>query len=242
MKFVDIKNDVAFRKIFGNQKKSVVLISFLNAVLGLEESNRIVKVTIIDPYLLPRLKGEKSSIIDVRATDQKGRRFIIEMQVANKKGFKQRAQFYTAKDYSMQIEIGDDYPKLKPTYLIGILNFGIGFGKNYLAKHYNIEEETGINVLDDIQYRFIQLPKLKKKRDELVNMIDKWTYFIKHAGKLEVIPSGMEDEGLITAYREAEKYSWKKEELLAYDLAFVREQDEKGSIEFAREEGREEVI
>ena len=31
MKFVDIKNDVAFRKIFGNENRKEVLVSFLNS-------------------------------------------------------------------------------------------------------------------------------------------------------------------------------------------------------------------
>ncbi len=235
MKFADIKNDIAFRKIFGNQKKSIVLISFLNAVLDLEEGNRITKVTIIDPYLLPRIMGEKTSIIDVRATDQKSRQFIVEMQVADKKGFEKRVQFYTARDYSMQIQSGDAYPKLKPTYFVGILNFNIGFGKNYIAKHYSIEEETGKSVLDDIQHRFIQLTKFKKTKNQLTNLIDKWTYFIKNAGQLDVIPDDIEDEGLITAYKQADKYTWKKDDLIAYDNAAMREQDEKGRLELAEE-------
>jgi predicted transposase/invertase (TIGR01784 family) len=242
MKFVDIKNDVAFRKIFGNQKKSVCLISFLNAVLRLEGNNRITKVSIINPYLLPRIAGEKASIIDVRATDQKNRQFVVEMQVADKKGFESRVQYYTARDYSMQIDKGEDYPKLKPTFFIGILNFGIGFGKQYLAKHFNVEEETGECVLDDIQYRFIQLTKFKKKKNELVDMVDKWTYFIKHAEKLEVIPDDIEDEGLITAYHEADKHSWKKEELIAYDNASIREQDERGREEKARDDKERDMI
>jgi predicted transposase/invertase (TIGR01784 family) len=242
MKFADVKNDVAFRKIFGNQKKSIVLISFLNAVLDLEGSNRIVKVTIIDPYILPRLLGEKASILDVRATDQRGRHFIVEMQVADKKGFEKRVQFYTSRDYSMQIDRGEDYPKLKPTYFIGILNFGIGFGKNYLAKHYNIEEETGKCVLSDIQHRFIQLTKFNKKRHELETLVDKWTFFIKNAEKLDLIPEDIEDEGLKTAYQEADRHTWKKEELIAYENASMREQDQKGEIEFAKEEKEIEMI
>ncbi len=240
MKFADVKNDIAFRKIFGNQKKSIVLISFLNAVLDLEGQNRIAKITILNPYLLPRIIGEKSSIIDVRATDHRGRQFIVEMQVADKKGFEKRVQFYTSRDYSMQIEKGEDYPKLKPTYFVGILNFGIGLGKNYLSKHYNIEEETGICVLDDIQHRFIQLTKFKKKRDELASLVDKWTFFIKNAENLAIIPEDVDDEGLKTAYQEADKHTWRKEELIAYDNASMREQDERGREELAKERGREE--
>ncbi len=242
MKFADVKNDIAFRKIFGNQKKSIVLISFLNAVLDLEEGNRITKVTIIDPYLLPRIMGEKTSVIDVRATDQRNRRFIVEMQVSDKKGFDKRVQFYTSRDYSMQIDKGEDYPKLKPTYFVGILNFGIGFGKDYLAKHYSIEEETGKCVLGDIQHRFIQLPKFKKKRHELTTLIDKWTFFIKHAKKLAVIPNDILDEGLKTAYQEADKHLWKKEELIAYENANVRDQDQKGEIQFARDQKEVEMV
>ncbi len=71
-------------------------------------------------------------------------------------------------------------------------------------------------------------------------MVDKWTYFIKYAQKLEVIPDDIEDEGLITAYKEADKHSWKKEDLIAYDNASMREQDERGREQKAREEGGNE--
>ncbi|MBF0317722.1 MAG: PD-(D/E)XK nuclease family transposase, partial [Nitrospirae bacterium] len=35
MRFVDVKSDIAFRRIFGNEARKGILISFLNAVLGL---------------------------------------------------------------------------------------------------------------------------------------------------------------------------------------------------------------
>ena len=41
MKFVDIKNDIAFRKIFGNENKKIILISFLNAVKKLRDRDVI---------------------------------------------------------------------------------------------------------------------------------------------------------------------------------------------------------
>lgn len=47
MKFVDIKNDIAFRKIFGNENRKEVLISFLNAVLLLEAEKKIIAVDIL---------------------------------------------------------------------------------------------------------------------------------------------------------------------------------------------------
>ncbi|MFN7832923.1 MAG: transposase, partial [Bacteroidota bacterium] len=33
MQFADVKNDIAFRKIFGNEQNTAPLISFLNASL-----------------------------------------------------------------------------------------------------------------------------------------------------------------------------------------------------------------
>ncbi len=52
MKFVNAKNDIAFREIFGNEKKKIILISFLNAVLDLEGQNRVRDVTLLNPFQL----------------------------------------------------------------------------------------------------------------------------------------------------------------------------------------------
>ena len=56
MKFVDIKNDIAFRKIFGNENKKEILISFLNAVLKLENLDRIKSLSLLNPFQLPKIK------------------------------------------------------------------------------------------------------------------------------------------------------------------------------------------
>ncbi len=242
MRFADIRNDIAFRKIFGNEKKTISLVSFLNAALKLEGSKRVVSAKVMDANLFPRIAGEKASVIDVSATDQRGRKFIVEMQVADKDGFDKRVQYYTSRDYSMQIEQGDDYIKLNPTYFIGILDFKFGINPNYRSKHITIDEETGEHLLIDIQFCFIQLPKFKKKISELKTPIDKWTYFIKNAKKLEVIPDNIDDDGLKEAYVDAEKHKWTKAELIAYDNAFMRLQDSIGELSHAKKEGKEEGL
>ncbi len=239
MRFADIKNDVAFRKIFGNKKKTICLISFLNAVLGLEGNSRVVKVSLIDPFLVPRIKGEKASIIDVRATDMRGRQFIVEMQVADKKGFGKRVQYYVAKDYSLQLLAGDDYQLLNPTYFIGILNFPFGTNPAYYTKHLTTDQETGEHLLADMQYAFIQLTKFKKKENELVTMVDKWTYFLKNARKLKLMPNNIDDEGLKEAYEEAEMFNWSKEMLMSYTVAGMREHDAQNELEKAKDDGIE---
>jgi predicted transposase/invertase (TIGR01784 family) len=239
MRFVDVTNDIAFRRIFGNENKTKILISFLNAILKFEGGEKIVEVKIVNPYQLPRIAGEKASIIDVRAKDERGRQFVVEMQVASAKGFSKRIQYYAARDYSMQIDSGDKYHLLKPTFLIGILDFEHFTTKKYLSNHSTLDEETYENELDDIKYTFIELPKFKLRVDELKTLVEKWVFFIKEAENLDVIPENTDDEGLIEAYKDADKHSWKKEELVAYDNAFIAEQDERGRLELAEERGIE---
>ena len=48
-----------------------------------------------------------------------------------------------------------------------------------------------------------------------------------------MVPANVDDEGLKAGYQDANKYAWTKEELIAYDYAAMREQDERGKIELA---------
>ena len=100
MNFADPKNDVAFRKIFGNENKKVILISFLNSVLDLKNGYKIVDLTFKDSYQLPKISSLKSSIIDVKVKDQKKNSYIVEMQVSETDGFDKRVQYYVSKEYT----------------------------------------------------------------------------------------------------------------------------------------------
>ena len=80
MKFADPKNDIAFRKIFGDENKKQILISFLNNLLNFAGTNKeIIDITITDPYQVPRLKDLKQSILDIKALDKRNIHYIIEM-------------------------------------------------------------------------------------------------------------------------------------------------------------------
>jgi len=96
MKFVDITNDIAFRKIFGNDSKKKTLVSFLNAVIHLPKNEKIIDVEITNPYQLGKLSDEKSTIVDVKAKDEKGNIFIVEMQIADFDFFHKRILYYTS--------------------------------------------------------------------------------------------------------------------------------------------------
>lgn len=230
MKFVDIKNDIAFRKIFGNENKKIILISFLNAVMKLKDKDRIADVEILNPYQLPIIKNLKASIIDVKARDQKGKTFIIEMQVAEPDGLDKRLLYYASKEYAQQIESGEYYTKLNPVIFIGIFDFKFTEGERYLSNHAVCDVEDGQRVIRDMDFYFIELPKFNKPISGLKEITDKWIFFIKEAENLEVMPENVDDAGLKAAYIDANKHNWTKEELEAYDYAAMREQDERGKM------------
>jgi predicted transposase/invertase (TIGR01784 family) len=240
MKFVDVKNDIAFRKIFGNENRKESLISFLNAVLDFHGEQRIIKVSIENPYQLPKLKGGKVTIIDVKATDQAGRTYIIEMQVGDLDGFEKRVLFYSSKSYTDQIKRADFYRKLRPVIFIGVLDFVHTENKNYISRSQVRDIETGEQTIKDMEFNFIELPKFNKELKDLKTLTEKWVYFIKNAESLEVVPDGINDEGLISAYEEANIQAWTQEELNAYDYAFMREEDDRAKLDKAEQKGREE--
>lgn len=226
MQFADIKNDIAFRKIFGNETKTEILISFLNAVLKLGGTKQISWVKILNPYQLARLAGSKSTILDVRARDNAGNSYIVEMQVTDKKGLDKRITFYSARGYSSQLDASENYYKLKPVIFIGILNFEYMQSPNYLSRHLILDAETQEHKLKDLEFNFIELPKFRKTEKELETLVEKWVFFIKNAANLTIVPASVNDEGLKSAYQEADRHTWTKEELEEYEYAIMRETDE----------------
>ena len=242
LKFADVKNDIAFRKIFGNENRKESLISFLNAVLDFQGDQRIKEVAILNPYQLPKLKGGKVTIIDVKATDQRGRTYIVEMQVGDLDGFEKRVLFYSSKSYSDQIKRADFYRKLRPVIFIGILDFEHTENKNYISRSQIRDVETGEQTIKDMEFTFVELPKFNKELHELKTLTEKWVYFIKNAENLEVVPDNINDEGLKSAYEEANVQTWTQEELDAYEYAFMREEDEKARLDKAEMKGKIELV
>ena len=112
-------NDFAYKKIFGSPENKLILISLLNAILNL--SNPIIDVTIVNPYNLQDFKDDKLSILDIKAVDQDGAIYDIEMQLSIFSGLIKRIVFYGCEIFAGQLKAGDDYSKLKPVYSICLL-------------------------------------------------------------------------------------------------------------------------
>ena len=238
MKFVDMKNDIAFKKVFGNSDKKNILISFLNAVLDFKDEKMIKDVDILNSYQLPKIKELKETILDIRATNQNNEKFIVEMQRKDLGDFDKRSEYYAAKTYVEQLEKGKSYSTLKKVYFIGIVNFKIFGNEHYVSRHWTVNKETGIQELDGVEFAFIELPKFKKKLNELKTITDKWVYFIKNARKMDMIPKEFENiEEFQEAFKIANQYNWNKDEMEVYDYMILKEIDEVNALKTAEKKG-----
>jgi len=240
MKFVNPKNDVAFKKIFGSEEKKEILISFLNAVLDLRDDREIEDIEILNPYQTPKIEVLKYTLLDIKARDKRGITFIVEMQVENVAAYAKRFLYYASKAYVSQIERGEDYPKLNQVIFIGILDFSGFSGEDYLTRHLILNSHTLQREIKDLEFNFIELPKFNKSEAELETVLDKWVYFLKNAADLEVIPANADTPALQSAYEIANRFGWTAEELEAYDYWGMKAQDARGSVEVARQEGWQE--
>jgi predicted transposase/invertase (TIGR01784 family) len=240
LKFVDPKNDVAFRKIFGDENKKDILISFLNNILEFAGTNKeIMDITITNPYQVPKLKELKETILDIKAVDKRNIHYVIEMQMFHTTAFEKKVLYYVSKAYYQQLNRAEDYPKLNQVIFLGFLNFRL-FNENpdYTTRHLILDEKTNENHFQDFELNFVELPKFIKTLKELKDIKDKWIYFVKNAGDMTMIPKELEEpKELHEAFETANQMSWSKEELDAYDARGIYIQDERGRIEYALEEG-----
>ena len=105
-------NDFAFKKIFGSPANKLALISLLNAIL--EPLIPIVDVVIQNPFSVQDFEQDKLCILDVKATDQNGAIYDIEIQITVRPGLVQRLVFYGCEEYAGQLRSGEPYTQLKP--------------------------------------------------------------------------------------------------------------------------------
>jgi len=242
MKFLDVKTDYAFKKVFGSNQSHEILKSFLNSVIRFNKNLKIKSLEIVDPYNIPMIKGMKDSYVDVKAKLDDDSLVIIEMQVLNHQGFEKRVLYNAAKNYSVQLNQTDDYHLLNPVIALSIVDFNMFEESERIISNFKlIEKEEFIHYSDDIELIFIELPKFNKSLEELTELQEKWIYFIKNAGKLDFVPQGI-DKNIQSALNIANEAN-----LTAEELELQRKRKEfiyiqKSSIELAKERALEEGL
>ena len=164
------------------------------------------------------------------------------MQNAKKAAFGKRMQYYLAKSYANQLAIGEPYDNLKPIILLTITSFELSKNPNYLSHHLVRERTTGEHLFTDFEFIIVELPKFKKKNNELVSLADQWAYFLKNAKDWEVPPPEAQLPPIAHALHVLEKMRWTKPELDLYLEMGVRIRDELGGQETSFKDGLNQGI
>ena len=244
MRFLDVKTDYAFKRVFGSGQSVPILRSFLNAVLEYPPDRDIVDLTIVDPYQIPLIKGMKDTYVDVKAVLRDGRRVIIEMQVLNVEGFEKRILYNAAKTYSQELQKGEDYTLLNPVIALTLTDFTLFKDNEDLINRFKLlEKKSFIEYNDDIELVFIELPKFKKTEAQLTDIKDQWLYFIKNAGSLAAVPASMDSDPVFRqAFDIANTANLSQEELEAQDKRHDFIILQRGALKLAEKTGLQQGI
>ncbi len=245
-KFLDPKNDFAFKKIFGTQKHKEILIHFLNDMIEFKDNAVIENVEFLKTIQDPEIAFAKQSIVDILCLDQEGRKYIVEMQVANSEAFVKRAQYYASRAYSSQMAQGEAYHNLKEIIFLAITNFVMFEDKlEYKSDHVILDKKTYAHDLKDFYFCFLELPKFKKKFNELTTIVEKWAYFFKFASRTaesELNTIIGKDPVIGKAYEALNQYAWTPDDLDVYEQAVKRERDALSIINQKKAEGKAEGL
>lgn len=244
-KYLDPKNDIAFKRIFGAEKNKDILIHFLNDILNKTAGDAIKDVRFLDTVQQPEIAIKKQSAVDVLCTDQSGIKYIVEMQVDPAKGFEKRAQYYAAKAYCSQMKKTGSYRDLKEVIFLAIADYLVFPDKpHYKSDHVILDKNSYEHNLRDFSFTFIELPKFKKKISELETYEERWCYFFKHAAESENIKELIASSGEIIkkACEELYSYNWTEAELQAYERMEKIDLDNAAREEYLLEKGMEKGI
>ena len=172
---IDPKVDYAFKRLFGLPRNIDLLISLINALIA-PTGRRVVEIVeIINPFNEKETDVDKLSYVDIKARDQYGRLFNVEIQLAVPRGFLARELYYWARLFQSQIGEGDDYTKLRPTISIVFVN-AVLFPDipGYYHRFQVADVKSGCVFSDDLEIHVVEFPKFDLALEQLTTPLEMW--------------------------------------------------------------------
>src|SRR6266404_134471 len=249
---IDPTVDYAFKHLLGRESTRPILISVLDSVLNPAPGLHIQDLELLNPFNPKETLDDKLSILDIKARDQSGRQFNIEMQMLARRDYQKRILYYGCKLHQQQLHEGEDYRKLKPTISISFLNHVLfPQAADYHLRFRLLEEAHSFPFTDDLEVHTLELPKFEKSATELETDLDISLYFLRHAGKMDTdaLPAALQQHPLARraleelkmftqADHERERYEARRKAQLDYNTGLKVARME--GVEEGREQGREQ--
>ena len=240
-KYINPYTDFGFKKIFGEEASKPQLIDFLNALLP--EQNKVVDLTFKNTEQLGLTDLDRKAVYDIYCENDKGEKFIVELQKAKQNYFKDRTIYYSTFPIREQAEKGEWNYNLQAVYCIGILDFTFDDYENEPERSeflhtIKLKNQNGIVFYDKLTYVYLEMPNFTKTEDQLKSRLDKWLYFIKHLEDFQRIPAIFQDEVFEQAFEKAELANLGQADLEKYEMNLKIYRDYKSTIDTAFDEGK----
>ena len=246
-----LKDDKVFKNFFKNHQEA--LISLLQSFLPLPEPRIIKKAEILDSFLPDGANpsGKKQSLLDLRLKLDNGDFVNVEMQLHEHPSFVERMIFYGCKSYFTQLGEGEQYKELHPSYSLVFCDFELFKHDEEDRKRFyrscTIREDHYPNRVVSRHFRivFVELSKLEKEIENLVDNKEAWCYVLKHLHEM-----GEEEKRLFASKNKQmeEIMDWTRKLTLEESAQIFAEDEEKrrrdrfAQDEFVFEKGKKQGL
>jgi predicted transposase/invertase (TIGR01784 family) len=240
-KYINPFTDYGFKKLFGEEINKDLLLDFLNELLK-EEQGIIKDLAYLKTEHLGTTELDRKAIFDLYCENEKGEKFIVELQKTKQNFFKDRTLYYSTFPIREQAKRTDWDYELKAVYTIAILDFVFDEDKNEPNKfRYDVklkDIESNKVFYNKLTFIYLEMPKFNKTVDELETRFDKWLYVIRNLNKLDRIPDKLREQIFEKLFETAEIAKFTQEQVLSYEDSLKYYRDLKNSLDTARDEGK----
>lgn len=182
-RYISLLTDFGFKRIFGTKPNKDLLINFLNSLF---DGFQVIKdVKYLNSEHVGDVFAERKAIFDVYCENERGEKFIVEMQNAYQKYFKDRSLFYSTFPIREQAPKGAEWNfQLEHVYTVALLNFDLeeeAFDKNDINHDVGLLDKKTLKVFNDkLSFKYVEIAKFNKTEEELDTLYDKWLYVLKN--------------------------------------------------------------
>jgi len=238
-RYLNPYTDFGFKRLFGEEMNKDLLLSFLNAIF--EGQQKIMNISYLRNEHLGTVEEDRKAVFDVYCENEHGEKFIVEMQKAEQKFFKDRSVFYSTFPIREQAKRGKWDFELKAVYSISILNFVFDENKNnsnYFHHEAKIMNTRTKEVFyDKLTFIYFEMPKFNKTEAELETLFDKWLYVLKNLPRLLDRPVALQERVFERVFHLAEISRFNKQEIDQYEESLKVFRDLNNVIDTAEEKG-----
>lgn len=225
---IDPTVDCIFKAVLGKEENKNLLLHFLNAVLKLEGPAHIHDVVMMNPYNEREFESDKLSIVDIKARDDQGKRYQIEIQLVLHAGLPARILYTWSTLYHALLKKGDAFTQLKSVISIWLLKESVF--PDVIAYHlpfvaYNIPHK--LCLTDHFAIHLLQLPQWHLP-EEVLDETDRWMYFFKEGNEIDVDqpPDILNTPEMRQAMKVLEQFSENEKNYLLYEQRLESERVE----------------